>query len=80
MPRTTKKSPKKRSPKKRSPPKKKSPKKTSPKKFRNYLIYTGRRNKLYNQILLLENKTLLKLIPLLLLYNIFETVYDIKNI
>jgi len=55
-------------------------KKNSSKKIKNYFKFLGRRNRLYNQLLFFERKTLLKLIPLLFLYNLFETLFDIKNI
>lgn len=48
--------------------------------FKRHLVFLGRRNKILNQLLFFEKKTLFKLLPLLLLYHFFENIYDIKNI
>lgn len=55
-------------------------KKKSSKKNKNYFIYLGRRNKLLNQLLFFEKKTLIKLFPLLMTYNFLETAGDFRNI
>jgi len=49
-------------------------------KMRKFLTFTGRRNKLYNQLIFYNGITLLKLMPLMMIYNILETIADIKKI
>ena len=54
--------------------------KKSSKKIDNYFKFLGKKNKLFNQFIFFETKTLVKLMPLIIFYNIFETIYDFKNI
>jgi hypothetical protein len=46
----------------------------------NYLKFLGRRNKLFNQLIFFRPLTLIKLLPLILVYNLLETIYDFRNI
>lgn len=48
--------------------------------FKRHLKFLGRRNKILNQLLFFETKTLIKITPLLIIYHLFENLYDIKNI
>ncbi len=54
-------------------------KKTASNKLKRYFTYLGRRNRLLNQLLFFEKKTLLKLFPLWILFNLIETIGDFKN-
>ncbi len=55
-------------------------KKKSSKSLKNHFNYLGRRNKLLNQLLFFETKTLIKLFPLMFIYHLFESIGDFKNL
>lgn len=53
-------------------------KKSASPQFRRYLAYLGRRNRMLNQLLFYRAGTILRLLPIFLLYHVFETVADIR--